>query len=510
MHALSPTDSAFMWMETRNQPMHVAGLNLYTPPAGQPNFVADLLSLWATHLKALPPFNMRPVLRMGLWYWEEDTHFEVDYHLRHLALPHPGRIRELLATVSRLHGNLLDRNRPLWEAYVIEGLPGGRFATYVKIHHALVDGVTGAKMMAQALCHTPTERKGPLWALHYQKHPTTRAAKAPMSLAQQFAQLASMGRELLPGVASALKDMVGSEEDANAPARAFQAPPSLFNVEISGSRRFAAQSYSLARLKRLGEAAGATVNDITLAICAGALRQYLLAHEALPAKPLIAMVPVSLHAESEVAGNQVSVLLANLATHIADPMRRLLRIVQSTSKAKERLTAMPRLQKLAHGITSISPMGVAMVTGAAHKHPVFNVVISNVPGPKDTLYMDGAQLDEVYPVSIATHYLALNITITGYGDKLGFGYIACRRSVPGLQRMLDYTDQSIAELELALGLAGKTAAKTSAPPAKSPRKRAAKAPAVNAKAAATPAKKPNANPATTTSKARAKPANPQR
>ncbi|WP_168224751.1 WS/DGAT/MGAT family O-acyltransferase [Rhodoferax aquaticus] len=470
MHALSPTDSAFMWMETRNQPMHVAGLNLYTPPANEPGFVAELLAHWATHLKALPPFNMRPVLRMGLWYWEEDKHFEVDYHLRHLALPQPGRIRELLAIVSRLHGNLLDRNRPLWEAYVIEGLPGGRFATYIKIHHALVDGVTAAKMMAQALSHQATVHKGPLWSLHYPKHPTSRPARAPLSLAQQLAQLASMGRDLLPGVASALKDMVGSDQDTNAPARAFQAPASLFNVEISGSRRFAAQSYSLPRLKRLGEASGATVNDVTLAICAGALRQYLLAHQALPSKPLIAMVPVSLHAGADVAGNQVSVLLANLATHIADPLKRLQRIVQSTGKAKERLTHMPRLQKLSHGLTSISPMGVAMVTGAAKKHPVFNVVISNVPGPTDTLYMNGAQLDEVYPVSIATHYLALNITITGYGDKLGFGYIACRRSVPGLQRMLDYTDQAIEELELALGLQGKPA--VMAKPIKAPRKRA--------------------------------------
>ncbi|MBK7508080.1 MAG: hypothetical protein IPI16_07945 [Comamonadaceae bacterium] len=144
MKVLSPTDSAFLWMETRNQPMHVAGLNIYSPPPGAgPHFVSQLLAGWGRHLSALPPFNQRPVLRRGLWYWEDDTEFELDYHLRHLALPHPGRIRELLAMISRLHGNLLDRNRPLWEAYVIEGLPQGRFATYTKIHHALVDGVTG-------------------------------------------------------------------------------------------------------------------------------------------------------------------------------------------------------------------------------------------------------------------------------------------------------------------------------------------------------------------------------
>ncbi len=453
MQALSPTDSAFLWMETRNQPMHVAGLNLYTPPKGAgPEFVGELLAEWGKHLKALPPFNQRPVLRMGLWHWEEDKECELDYHLRHLALPQPGRIRELLAMVSRLHGNLMDRNRPLWECYVIEGLPGGRFATYIKIHHALIDGVTGARMMADGLSLTPKEHKPPLWALPFPKHPTSRRAPAPKSLMAQISALAKAGREILPGIGGGLWDMVRAQVEETAAALPFQAPPTPFNVEISGSRRFASQSYSLARLKRIGVAAQATVNDVTLAICAGALRQYLEAQKALPKKPLVAMVPVSLHGETDAGGNQVSLLLASLATHIKDPRKRLDAIVKSTTEAKQRLSKMPRLQKMAHGMTSISGMGPAMVTGSARKHPLFNVVISNVPGPRETLYLDGARLDEVYPVSIPTHYLALNITINGYGDKLGFGYIACRRSVPALQRMLDYTDQSIAELEAALGL----------------------------------------------------------
>lgn len=451
MQALSPTDSAFLWMETRNQPMHVAGLNIYTPPRGAgPHFVGKLLADWGRHLSALPPFNQRPVLRMGLWYWEEDKEFELDYHLRHLALPHPGRIRELLAMISRLHGNLLDRNRPLWEAYVIEGLPQGRFAIYTKIHHALVDGVTGARIMAESLARTAEEDKPPVWAQAYSRHPTVRREAPTQGLIQQLASAARAGRDILPGVASGLWDIVRTGEPDSANALPFHAPPTPFNVEISGSRRFAAQSYSLARLKRIGEAAGATVNDVTLAICAGALRKYLEVQKALPRKPLIAMVPVSLHGETEAGGNQVSLLLANLATHLRDPLKRLQRIVQSTTQAKQRLKAMPRLQKMAHGITSISPMGAGMVMGTSKQRPGFNVVISNVPGPRYTLYLNGARLDEVYPVSIPTHYLALNITISGYGDNLGFGYIACRRSVPALQRMLDYTDESILELEQAL------------------------------------------------------------
>ena len=186
MSALSPTDSAFLWMETRNQPMHVAGLNIYTPPPGAgADYVAKLMADWGKNPIALAPFNLRPVLRMGMWYWEKDTEFELDYHLRHLALPQPGRIRELLALVSRLHGNLLDRNRPLWETYVIEGLPGGRFAIYTKMHHALIDGVSGARMMAKSLSLTASEHKPPMWAQDLLHHGTPRAKGAPPNLLEQ-------------------------------------------------------------------------------------------------------------------------------------------------------------------------------------------------------------------------------------------------------------------------------------------------------------------------------------
>ncbi len=465
MQALSPTDSAFLWMETRNQPMHVAGLSIYTPPPGSgPDYVSQMLAQWNRYPVAIAPFNLRPVLRMGLWYWEEDKEFELDYHLRHLALPQPGRIRELLAMVSRLHGNLLDRNRPLWEMYVIEGLPGGRFATYSKMHHALIDGVTGARMAANAMSKDAADTKAPMWALPFGQHPTSRVKSVPPSWLQQLGNAAKVGKDILPGIGSGLWDIMRPSDAETVGALPFQAPPTPFNVEISGSRRFASQSYSLARFKKIGEAAGATVNDVTLAICAGALREYLLAQHKLPKKPLVAMVPVSLHGETTAGGNQVSLLLASLATHIADPLKRLQRIVESTTHAKDRLTKMTRLEKMAHGITSVSPLGVGIVTGMAEKHPLFNLVISNVPGPRETLFLNGARLDEVYPVSIPTHYLAMNITISGYGDSLGFGYIACRRSVPALQRMLDYTHNAITELEAALGI-------TALPTAKKTRKK---------------------------------------
>ena len=453
MKALSPTDSAFLWMETRNQPMHVAGLNIYTPPKGAgPEFVGQMMNEWRQHLNAQAPFNLKPRLRFGMWYWEEDTDFEMDYHVRHLALPQPGRIRELLALVSRVHGNLMDRNRPLWECYVIEGLPGGRFATYIKMHHALIDGVSGAKMTAQAMSTTSAEHKPPLWAQTLGKPPRPRPAASSKGLLEQLTELANAGREILPGIGAGLVDLARSAAGEETPIPALKAPPTPFNVEISGSRRFAAQSFALSRLKRIGQAANATVNDVTLAICAGALRQYLQTHAKLPSKPLVAMVPVSLHGETDLGGNQVTLLLAELATHIKDPLKRLEKIKASTTQAKDKLRSMSRLEKMAYGMTSIATFGPALVTKLAGKYPPFNLVISNVPGARESLYMNGAALDEIYPVSIPTHYLALNITISGYRDNLGFGFIACRRSVPALQRMLDYTEQSIEELEEALGL----------------------------------------------------------
>ncbi|HLA34320.1 MAG TPA: WS/DGAT domain-containing protein, partial [Rhodocyclaceae bacterium] len=303
-----------------------------------------------------------------------------------------------------------------------------------------------------------------------------RTPRAPLPpsvqrLTQPLFDAIRIGGEILPGVGSGLMDILRAGKSTGTMAMPFQAPPTLFNVPISESRRFAAQSYSLARLKHLGQTAGATVNDVTLAICAGALRKYLIAQNGLPEKPLIAMVPVSLHGETKKDGNQVGMILVNLATHIVDPVERLRQIVQSTTEAKLRLSKMSRLQKIAHAAAMLTPFLPSMATGHARKHPIFNVVISNVPGPTMPLYLDGAQLDELYPVSIPADYMALNITVSGYGDHLGFGFTACRRSVPVLQRMLDYTAESFVELEEALHPEALHPSETEAAPAAKPRKR---------------------------------------
>jgi diacylglycerol O-acyltransferase len=454
MQMVAPADLLFLLLETRNSPMHVAALNIYSPPADAgADFVAELFAEWKTWRQACPPFNRRPVMRRGLCYWEEVEDFELDAHIQHLALPRPGRFDDLLTLVARLHGAALDRQRPLWEAYLIEGLPNGRFATYVKLHHALVDGVTGSKMLAQSLSTDAHERKAPLWAGAFGSAADTAGAGQPPAKAGQPGTLEGLletGRQLLPGVLAGVWDIVRPQRPGSGEARPLQAPPTLLNVAISHERSFVAQSFSLQRLKKLGRAGNATVNDILLAICAGALREYLRARHQLPRKSLIAMVPVSLYDPGSAGGNQLSLLLARLATNIADPRRRLQAIVKSTRAAKQRLNGMSRLQKWAYITPTVALAAPLMLSGNARRHPLFNVIVSNVPGPAEVLYLNGARLDEIYPVSIPADYLSLNITISGYGDHLGFGYIACRHAVGDLSALPGFAEQSLHELEQAL------------------------------------------------------------
>lgn len=466
MTPVNPQDAMFLLFENRHTPMHVAGLQLFTPAKsakgpGSP-FLSELIAAWKRHATANAPFNLRPVQNLGRWFWEEDDHFDVDYHLRHLALPYPGRVRELLNMVSRLHATPLDRNRPLWEVYLIEGLNDGRFAIYTKFHHALIDGVTGSRLFASTMSTDPRATKAmlPFWAMKHKHRASNAPAKSKSILQKAMATLAS-GKEIVPGLAHGMFDLVRGLAGSDAEALPFQAPPSMFNVEISGSRRFVAQSYSLPEFKALGKLAGATVNDVTLAVCAGALRRYLLSHNALPAKPLVAMVPVSLHSEGGEGGNQIAMVTTELATDITDPIERLRRIKKSMTVAKDRLRKMGKTEKMAYSAATLqAPALPLMMTGLGKRAPLCNVTISNVPGAPQTLYLQGARLDEAYPVSIPMDYNALNITVSSYGDSFAFGFIACRRTVPGLQRMIDHTDAALAELRKALGKKKPTTANT--------------------------------------------------
>ncbi|MDP2226943.1 MAG: wax ester/triacylglycerol synthase family O-acyltransferase [Moraxellaceae bacterium] len=456
MTPLGPVDQLFLLMEKRQQPMHVAGLQLFTfPEDAGPRYIRELAEQMRECCTPQGLFKRRVVTRFGQPFWDTDEHFDIDHHFRHEALPKPGRIRELLALVSAEHSNLLDRERPLWEVHLIEGIQGKRFALYSKIHHSMVDGVAAMRMGMRALSTDPNERNlPPVWAMPPRKK---QVSLNPTDVAGGLAKLtAGLGKQAssLPAVVREIMKVTNKAKRNPDYVSVFQAPHSLLNERITGSRRFAAQSYSMSRVKTIAKAFDATVNDVVLAMCGSALREYLISQNALPDAPLIAMVPVSLRQDDSDAGNQIAMILANLGTHIADPTNRLRLIKASVEDAKQRFRGMSPEQILTYTALTLAPAGLSLLTGLAPKWQAFNVVISNVPGPKEPLYWNGARLQGMYPVSIALDRIALNITLTSYGDSLEFGLIACRRTMPSMQRLLDYLENSIRELEVAAGVCG--------------------------------------------------------
>lgn len=455
MKPLSLTDQMFLWLEKRQQPMHVGGLYLFQFPenAGS-KFISELSESLRAEDKPAGPFSRRLVTRYGRPYWDEDPLFDIEHHFRHSALPKPGRIRELLSLVSVKHSALLDRQRPLWEAHLIEGIRGRRFAMYCKIHHAVVDGVGGMRMMTKMLSEDPNEMGiKPLWAMDFSKKKKREkdARAQQMGAVSNLMNLAGMARKQISSVPGVLKEAASAMDAGGDSVSIFQAPPSILNQPITGSRRFTAQSYPIERFKAIAKKAGVTLNDVVVAISSSALRNYLLSQDALPNKPLIAMVPMSIRKDDTAEGNQIAVILANLGTHLADPAERLEVISRSIKTGKERIRRMSHDEVNNYMALTMTPHCMNTIMGLSDSLMAYNVVISNVPGPQKPMYWNGAKLDGMYPASMVMDGGALNITLTSYVDQLEFGFTACRRTLPSMQRLLDYVKDGIAELEQAVG-----------------------------------------------------------
>jgi diacylglycerol O-acyltransferase len=445
MRPLSPVDFIFLSLEKRQQPMHVGGLFLFKLPENAPTDFVHQLVEDIRNSRAVPvaPFNQ--VLN-GI-FWGEDEEFDLDQHFRHISLPRPGRIRELLIYVSQEHSALIDRAKPLWECHIIEGIEGNRFAMFFKMHHAMVDGVAGMRLLEKSLSHSPTENSiVPLWAVKNNKlkrvktNPISKTSKLVRLLTEQVQTVPNLSRELMNTV---FKE-VGKNPDY---VSTFQAPQCILNQPISASRRFAAQSYELTRFRDVAKKLGVTINDVVLAVCSGALRSYLIAQRALPKKPLVAMVPISLRKDDSHNGNQISMILANLGTHKGDPLERLDIIKRSVINAKNRFSRMNASEILSYSGLVYSVAGLNLISGAMPRRQAFNLVISNVPGPREPLYWNGAQLDALYPASVLMDGQALNITLTSYMDKLEVGITACRRTLPRVQSLLTLLEEEIQNFE---------------------------------------------------------------
>jgi diacylglycerol O-acyltransferase len=475
MTAVGPLDAMFLLGETREQPMHVGGLMLFDLPEGAGrdhvlpegagrDYFARLYREVIDGQTINPAFGRRVRRRpvdLGYWSWEQDPEIDLEYHVRLSGLARPGRFRDLFELTSRLHSTLLDRHRPLWEMHLIEGVQGRRFAIYSKIHHSMIDGVSALRWMQATLSTDPDRLGMPLtYALPDQAAvPAAEAGLSPAGLLSAAGRVTGGAGRLLADLAGlspvGLRSAVHALR-AEHSAVAFQAPRTIFNGPITGARRFAAQSWPMERLEKVRARTGATLNDVMLTMCSGALRNYLLELGALPDKPLTAMVPVSLRGSDEdntVApggANSLATLLCDLATDQADPARRIQRVMDSTTYGKGVLSQLSPLQNLMIGAVGVGSAGPAAVLPgiAGRTPPPYNLVISNIPGPLDsTLYWNRSKLIGMYPASIVLNGQALNISVTSYNHQLHVGLLGCRRNVPHLQRLLGHLETSLAELE---------------------------------------------------------------
>ncbi|WP_132993420.1 WS/DGAT/MGAT family O-acyltransferase [Gordonia zhaorongruii] len=457
MKYMPVTEAMFLAAETRDQPMHVGGLQLFIPREGQsPEDLAD--EIYSTLLATTEfdeTFRKRPATPAqlaGYAAWSFDDEIDLDYHLRHAVLPRPGAIKDLLRYVSLNHGALLDRRRPMWEAHVIEGLADGRVAIYTKVHHSVVDGVSALRLLQRSLSADPNDRSGTaFWDPQLKKR--RRGDKKPgkglvSSLLGTAGQVANLAEQVVGLAPAAAKIAAAGLTDSDFVAPMQQAPATPLNVSIGSARRFAAQDWPIERLRAVSKAQGMTLNDVMVAMCSGALRTYLGDQDALPDDSLIAMLPVSLHREGDSDGNAVTAMSVRMATDLASPAARVEAIKASTSSAKRAIRQLRPIQALALGAATIWPIAFNTIPGFIEYTPTgFNLIISSVPGPEEPLYWNGAKLDGCYPVSIPTEGLAMNITITTVAGKANFGIIGARAQLPSLQRILDHLETALSEME---------------------------------------------------------------
>ncbi|MFI6480599.1 wax ester/triacylglycerol synthase family O-acyltransferase [Nonomuraea sp. NPDC050663] len=471
MPQLTALDAQFLHFESATTAAHVAGVAILDPEGGTVtrDALADLLrdrmhlSPALTRRLKYPPFGLDHP------YWVDDPGIDLDHHVFESRLPAPGDELRLAEHLSAIHERHLDRERPLWEMHLITGLSRGRVAVYTKVHHAAIDGVSGAETLAALLDLTPEPRTVEPVERAQADEPSladmltgalgrtaTQGARTVRSLVRTAGELDAMPLvSSLPGsgLLSRTARWLGGDRRSHPELPALSAPRTMLNGPITGSRRLAFGSVPLKDVKRAAQAFGGSVNDVVMALCAGALRSWLEERGALPGRPLVAAVPVAVRTASamEQAGNQLAMMAVPLATDVADPLERLAEVRKATGAAKRRL-AMSSANWLAE-LCEVLPAPLAeLATPAVSRavsgaFPPINILISNVPGPQFPLYLCGGRVLSYFPVSVLTDLSGgVNITCFSYDGMLDFGLVACPSKVPDVWGLLGHLQSAMKEL----------------------------------------------------------------
>jgi diacylglycerol O-acyltransferase len=496
---LSSMDASFLYLETPEMPMHVGSMAIFRLPDDyKGDFFEDFKAMLASRLHVAPILKARlekAPLDIDHPSWVEDDQFDIDRHIFRGSLPAPHDRPTLERIVGWMHAKLLNRARPLWEFYVFEGMKNNEIGLYSKMHHACIDGGAGAALTNMIYDLTPVPRQvEPPTARKVAPEPRDIAANlidsyqqlwrqpfdssaAPKSLELPRSGKSDLGSILfdnamfqiesavkfaasVPTMLKSVSEVIGKVTDPKSrdSIASMVSPPTILNKAISSERSFAGTSISLSRAKTLAKASGGKLNDVVLAISSGVVRRYLLQQGALPTKSLTAAVPISLREEGNTeANNQVFGMICSIATNLEDPKGRLEAIIAQSTKSKEMSHPLRALMPQVSNISMLGTPIVVQILALLYSRsdlsnvlpPAANIVVSNVPGPRQTLYAAGAELLHIFPVSISTHGMALNITVQSYRDQLDFGFIAGANIIPHVQVLCDMLPLEFEALEAA-------------------------------------------------------------
>lgn len=470
MDPLEPLDAAMITAELLSDPLHTAALLILTPPADAgPGYIEELYHEALTDTAELDPrFRRHPHVGIdtaGIWMWRADNSIDMREHLQRRTLPAGGGSELLWKLIGELHSEPLDRSRPMWMAYVIDGLEGGRFAFYIKVHHTVIDGVAGLKMIADALTTDPERRS---MRFMYASGPKQQVESAdnsgglipnPLALARSALNGVTSGLNLIRQLAAAEASTLISRQGTAATVLPFGAPYTRFNGRLGRERTFAGASWPKSRIRAVQEAVGVTGNDVLTAVVAGVLREWLAANAELPKRSLIAICPVTVRSrgqgpDQDTHGNLFGLELCPLGTDLADPVERLTHIHRVMTWVKHQVASRgPNATMLRLAPSIGSTVLLPMVPFAPRLRRGYNVSISNIPGPQTEMYWNGARLEEIYPVSTAIDGQALNVTMCSYADRVTFGYVSGRKVMPDIGALIPLTERVLVDLETAVGVA---------------------------------------------------------